>query len=112
MKVQVVPVGRVNVVAQVESWVGDAQLHVGHPARDPADGSVVGANRPLRLGRERVSIQPQAGEPGLGEGVVVVPRHQHRRAAGERSPDLLERRPGDLEGRGERALAQLDHVAQ
>ena len=42
----------------------------------------------------------------------MVAGHEHDRRPGERPPELLEHRPGDLERVGERALAQLDHVAE
>ena len=113
MKVEVVPVRGVDVVAQVEPRIGERQLHVRHPARDPARGAVVRADRPLRLGRQAVRVQPQAREPGLGESVVVVARHQHHGTAGQRAAELA-RTAGRATSSdvGERALAQLDHVAE
>jgi hypothetical protein len=112
VEVEVVAVGGVDVLAQVEAGVRQRQLHVGHPRGDPAGGALLPRDRPLRLAQHSAGVEAQPRQPGLGERVVVVARHQHHRPPRERPPELLEHRAGDLERVGEWPLAQLNDVAE
>ena len=105
-------VRRVDAGAQPQSGIREPDLHAGHRRREPARRVVLGSDRPLAVRSELGAVEPQAAEPGLGESVVVVARHEHERAAGQRCAERLDERRGHLERLRERALAQLERVTQ
>ncbi len=104
-------VGRVDVVAQPDSGVGDLQRSAAEPAGDPRRGFA------LRLGAmleaQRLS-RPQRHpfDQRIGETVVVVSGDEDDLAPGERRAELFEEGPGALHRGAERQFAQLQGVAE
>ena len=108
--VHVVAVGGVDVLAQPDPRVGDAELGLAQP----------GADSPRRLALQRGPVlEPQLAtgerhlfEQRLGQAVVVVTGDEHDPAPRHRPAQLLEERLGQLQHPRQRQLAQLERVAE
>ena len=99
---------------EVEARVSEGDLRAGQPGRDHAGRAVGGARRhpPLVLGSKRLARETPAGQPGLGERVIVVARDECDALVGERLSEPLEERPDLAEQGSHWALAQFEHVAE
>ena len=110
MGVHVVAVGRVDVVADPDAGVGDAQAGGAEPAverRGRAGGGVAALGQAERGAGEREVVEQR-----LGEVVVVVAGDDHDLAVAEGGAELLEEGAGGVQRGADRDLAQLDRVAE
>jgi hypothetical protein len=108
--VHVVTVGGVDVVAQPDAGVGDAELGLAEPGGDVAGRAG---------GRQGAVLEAEAGgahgdlfEQRLGQAVVVVAGHEDDAPAGHRLAQLREERLDELEHAGKRQVAHLQRVAE
>ena len=108
--VHVVAVGRVDVVAQPDPGVGDAQAGRGEGGGDRR-GRAGGGVRGGVEGEWRAGHRDPV-EERLGEARVVVAGDEDDLDVADRRADLGERRQRQVERRPERPFAQLDHVAE
>ena len=109
--VQVVPMRRVYVVPHPYPRVGQDHLCLTRSARKRTQRARVGLRDLLELQRRRAAHPPPL-EPGSEQLVVVVSGHDHDPPVADRLAERLEERRRDLEHLGQRAVAQLEHVAE
>jgi hypothetical protein len=102
--------GRIDVVAQPDPWVGDPHHRVAQPLGDLLRRL---ARRPGGvLEAEGLPAQGGAFDQRLGQPVVVIARHKQHLAAAHCLTDLLEEGPHRGEHAGEGQFAELQSVAQ
>ena len=80
--------------------------------RDAARRAVVRADRPLALRRQPLAVEPQPRSQGSASAWSWLPGTSTTVRPASAPPELLEHRARHLERLRERALAQLDHVAE
>ena len=83
-------VGGVDVVAQPDAGVGDAQLGLAQPPCDPRRG--LPRRQGAVLEAESAAADRQLLQQRLGQAVVVVAGDEHDAAPGHRLAQLLEER--------------------
>jgi hypothetical protein len=110
VEVHVVAVGGVDVVAQPDARVGEAQAGGAEGGGDRRGRA--GARLGARVERQRHVLDRELVEQRLGEAVVVVAGDEDDVDLADRGAELGEEGEGVLERGAERALAQLDHVAE
>ena len=102
--------GGEDVVAHPEARVANVEASLAEPVLDRADRGVGRVDALVELGRPL--LVAGALQPLPEEAVVVVAGNEHDVAAGEGLADCLEERAGRIERDAERALAELEHVAE
>jgi hypothetical protein len=107
-----VAVGGVDVVAQPDPRVGDAQVGRSQPGVDRGAGAVAGRVVVLLEPKLPGAAEREPIEQRLGQAVVVVAGHDRHLALAQCLTQLLEEGTGGVEGNAEREVAQLDHVAE
>jgi hypothetical protein len=111
MAVEVMPMGRIDVVAQPDPRVGHAHGGGAEEVGETSERSVAGVAELLQA--ERLGAFERAAlEPRLDQVVVVVAGDDDelRRVGG--GADRAERLAGALERLRQRAVAELDHVTE
>ena len=111
MAVEVVAVGRVDAGAKPGARIGELDRRSPHPADQLGHGPRFRGHALLQP-EGPGSVQPPALQPVVEQMVIVVSRHHHDPSGADRGPELVEERSGQLECLRQRAVAQLDRVAQ
>ena len=108
MHVEVVPVHRVDVVAQPDPGIGDRNARRRHRRRDLGRRRRCVARLTPLVESERRAVF----EPARGELVVVIARHDHHLPTGHRGADLCQHGQRDRERIALRPATALDRVAE
>ena len=109
--VEVVAVSRVDAGAKPRARIGELDRRSPH-SRDQLGQRPRLHGDPLLQPERLRSLEAAALEPVVEQVVVVVSRHHHDPSAADRGPELVEERSRQLERLRQRAVAQLDRVAQ
>ena len=106
--------GRVDVRAQPEARVGEPELDLGHRRGEPARmAPSAGLTGPLAVrARACAPSSRRRASHGSASAWSWLPGHEDERPARERLAERVDQRRGHLQRLGERALAQLERVAE